>query len=260
MRPETYQRLADRQETYWWHRVRRTMALALLQRHGLSPGARWLDVGCGPGGNFSMLDSLKPSLVTGIDMSPIALDLARKHAPTANLVRADINEPLPFAEGSFDVVTIFNVLYHGWVREEASILAEAARVLRPSGLLLITEPAFNALMREMDDAVMTRRRYRVADFDPWFSAAGLETLFSSYFTSFGYPILLASKVLKRANRNVPGQQTALDLRPIPGFLNAALAAVATVEARALASGLRLPFGTTLVRVARRLPAAETANP
>jgi SAM-dependent methyltransferase len=251
MRPESYQMLADRQRTYWWHRVRRTMALSLLRRYGLARECRWLDLGCGPGGNLSMLDSLNPKLVVGVDLSPIALSLAQAYAPTAVLVRADINLELPFDNGSFDVVTIFNVLYHQWIQSEARVLSEVARVLSPGGLLLLTEPAFDGLRRQMDDAVMTRRRYHNVDFDLLLETAGFDTIFASYFSSFGFPILLAAKYCRRARPPGTEQPTAFDMRPLPGILNEVLAIAATVESRALTRGIRLPFGTTLVRVARR---------
>jgi trans-aconitate methyltransferase len=68
------------------------MALSLLRRYGLRAGCAWLDVGCGPGGNFGMLDPLRPASVAGIDASPIALELARKFAPSAELIEADVND------------------------------------------------------------------------------------------------------------------------------------------------------------------------
>lgn len=251
MRPEAYRALAERQQTYWWHRARRAMARSLLHRFGLAPGCRWLDIGCGPGGNLHMLDPLAPQVVVGLDVSPIALDLARTYAPSAVLVNADINRQLPIDDASFDVVTIFNVLYHQWVQSEADVLDEVARILKPGGLLLLTEPAFTALTREMDEAVMTRRRYGIADFDVWLRTAGFNSLFNSYFTSFGVPILLAAKFIKQMRRAAATPGPALDMRPLPWIVNRGLEVVATFEAWALANGIRMPFGTTLVRVEQR---------
>jgi len=205
-----------------------------------------------------MLDPLRPSAVAGIDASPIALELARRLAPSAELVETDVNGGLPFKDGSFDVVTIFNVLYHGWVRSEADVFAEAARVLRPGGLLLFTEPAFDALKREMDNVVMGRRRYRLGDFDPWLRSAGFEPLFGSYFTSFGVPMLLVAKALHAGDGEPAEGELAPDMKPLPGIVNASFLAMARIEALAIANGVRMPFGTTLVRVAR-LPSGAAAT-
>jgi SAM-dependent methyltransferase len=248
MKPENYKALADRQQTYWWHRARRTMALSLLRRYGLRSKCRWLDLGCGPGGNFSMMESIEPVVVAGLDLSPIALSLARQFSPSAVLVLADVNDRLPFDDASFDVVTIFNVLYHQWVHNEGLVLAEVGRILRPGGLLLVTEPAFGALAREMDEAAMTRRRYRAKDFETWFATSGFTMDFTSYFTAFGVPILLAEKLLKRVKRAPQKEDAALDMRPLSNFVNGALLLIAMIEAKFLAAGGRMPFGTTLVCV------------
>ncbi len=180
-----------------------------------------------------MLDSLNPTLVVGVDLSPVALSLAAKAAPSATLVRADINQRLPFVDDSFDVATIFNVLYHQWVRDEGAVLAEVARTLRPGGLIFLTEPAFDSLRREMDDIAMTRRRYHTVDFDRWLDVAGFETLFSTYFTSFGYPILLAAKYINGIRSGPLKRGQALDVRPLPKLANEALAFTATLENFAL---------------------------
>lgn len=252
MQPDTYHMLAFRQDSYWWHRARRAMAVALARRYGLRDGCRWLDIGCGPGGNLDTFSAWRPALVVGIDLSPLALGLAKERAPGASLLRADINRPLPLVDETFDVVTIFNVLYHDWVARESDVLAEVRRVLRPGGLLILTEPAFAALSREMDVAAMTRRRYRHRQMQAFCRSAGLEPVLASYFTSFGAPLLLLVKAVNRLmGRGRHRAGFAPDMRPINSRVNQFMLRLALAEAGLVACGVSMPFGTTLVCVARK---------
>ena len=59
---------------------------------------------------------------------------------------------------------------------------------------MITEPAFAVLSRELDEAAMGHRRYRIADIAILIERAGLRIAQTSYFTSFGFPLLLAMKL------------------------------------------------------------------
>jgi SAM-dependent methyltransferase len=255
MKPQAYAMLAARQQDHWWNRARCAMASALLRRFGLQQGCRWLDLGCGPGGNFAMLDVLRPALVTGVDLSAIALDFAQQHVPGAGLIRADITKGLPFASSAFDVVTIFNVLYHRWIPNETAVLGEVFRVLRPGGLVLITEPAFSVLKREMDEITMGRRRYRLDDIAALCTTVGLDTVFGSYFTSFGFPILMILKManhLLKLRRNAATGEVA-EMKMLPPAANEVLYQLACLESRLIVAGLRVPFGVTLLWLARRPP-------
>jgi ubiquinone/menaquinone biosynthesis C-methylase UbiE len=254
MQPETYYRLATREETYWWHRARRRLCRALLLKYGVQRGARWLDLGCGPGGNLRLLDGMGPDLIVGVDLSPIALKLAQSKTPAAALVRADIAACIPFADASFDAVTLLNVLYHRWIERDSEVLREVARVLRPGGIVLVTEPAFDVLARDMDRVGMAQRRYRRRDMAAMCRSAALDPLFAGYFTSFGFPILLG---LKLAQRLVPYHRRetkalSADMRSLPPAANGALHILAALEAGLIALGVAVPFGTTLVCVARKL--------
>jgi SAM-dependent methyltransferase len=198
-----------------------------------------------------LLDPLAPSEIVGIDVSDIGLDLAKTAAPFARLICASINDPLPFEDATFDVATIFNVLYHQWVsRSESEILQEVARIVKPDGLVLITEPAFEVLRRQLDDSVMTRRRYRLSDFENWLNEAGFDLAFGSYFTSFGFPLILVEKWLRYPRNATEKESRSFDMRPLPAFLNGILRWIALAEVRLLAH-TALPFGTTLVVVGRR---------
>ena len=101
---------------------------ALLARLlGAKPGETLLDVGCGTGyftQRFSREAGLK---VTGMDIAPEMLDLARTKAPEIALVRADAACP-PFVDRAFDhVVAITSLCF---VSDEGRVLREMARVAR----------------------------------------------------------------------------------------------------------------------------------
>ncbi len=259
MQPDTYQMLAARQDHYWWHRARRRMSIALLHHYDVAPGAHWLDLGCGAGGNLSVAQAFGPDLVIGIDLSPLAIGLARTKTARVSLVQADISFSLPLSNSSCDVATIFNVLYHEWISSEIAVLAEVARVLRPGGLVLLTEPAFPVLTRKMDDAAMTRKRYRRSELIDLCRRAKLEVLLASYFTSFGFPLLLGLKAIRliRAlwSRAQLGPEP--DMLPLSPIVNETLHALAMIEATLIARSIPMPFGTTLLCLARRTNGAAT---
>jgi SAM-dependent methyltransferase len=254
MQPETYTMLATREDTYWWQIARRAMSVRLLGQCEIPRGGRWLDLGCGPGGNLAMADCFAPRLAVGVDVSTIALSIAQRRKPRARLVRANLNNALPFDEATFDVVTIFNVLYHDWVTSEAAVIAEINRVLRPGGVFLITEPAFAILARQMDVAAMGRRRYRIADIVRLCQTAGLHVDQTSYFTSFGFPLLLAMKILRRLKPVGQGAQSeaGADMKPLNPVVNAMLQWLSGLETHAISAKFRIPFGTTLLCLARKI--------
>jgi len=250
MRPDTYQMQARRQKDYWWHRARRQMAVALLRRFGVAAGGKWLDVGCGAGGNLGVPSRFCAEFVVGLDISPIAMELAAKSSCCAHLVQADGSRGLPFVDSSFDVATVFNVLSHDWIKDDQSALREVSRVLRPNGMILITEPAFEILSREMDEVGMSSRRYRRPSFMKLCKGAGFNVLFASYFTCIGFPILLASKVARRLS---PRRRlmTAPDLVPLTPVVNETMFKIAAAESYLISQGARMPFGTTLVCVGQK---------
>jgi SAM-dependent methyltransferase len=92
---------------------------------------RLLDLGCGGGAQIPLLQELGWT-VTGVDVSEDQLRLARGRVE-AELVQADAAE-LPFEHASFDVVA--SLVTHTDVDDYPRALAEAARVLRPGGLLV----------------------------------------------------------------------------------------------------------------------------
>ena len=102
----------------------------------LSPGDKVLDLGCGAG--LPTTQQLARRFdVTGVDFSARQLALARKNAPEAELLQADMTE-LDFETASFAAVTSFYALIHVPREEQPKLLRDIASWLRPGGLLVAT--------------------------------------------------------------------------------------------------------------------------
>jgi 2-polyprenyl-3-methyl-5-hydroxy-6-metoxy-1,4-benzoquinol methylase len=98
----------------------------------LNPTGRLLDVGCAAG--FFLVAASERYEVTGVEVSAFAARYAREEFGlrvfTGELVDA------PLQEGEFDVVTMWDVIEH--LPDPRAALAQAARVMRPGGLLVLT--------------------------------------------------------------------------------------------------------------------------
>lgn len=101
-------------------------------------GRRVLDAGCGVGYGSARVAE-RAALVLGIDADDQAVEYARRRYTRANLDFAvmDLHD-LRLADESFDTVCCFETIEHADRPERA--LAELARVLRPSGTLLVSTP------------------------------------------------------------------------------------------------------------------------
>jgi 2-polyprenyl-6-hydroxyphenyl methylase / 3-demethylubiquinone-9 3-methyltransferase len=118
-------------------RRRAAWILAALEGH-LMPGGRVLDVGCGQGFYLPLYARLG-LVATGVEPDPLPRPMAVRKADALGFKVIDAPaERLPFASASFDAVVMSEVLEH--LPDPTLALAEAARVLAPGGLLLVTVP------------------------------------------------------------------------------------------------------------------------
>jgi SAM-dependent methyltransferase len=236
---EEYARIAAVEDDHWWYRnTRALVAEQLAARLAGRDDLRVLDAGCGPGGNGAWLAAHGD--VVGVDRAPDALRFVHERRPRVAPVLADLTA-LPLAASAFDVVVAITVLYA--VPDHQAATHELARVLAPDGVLVVLEPAFEALRREHDATVHGVRRYRRPELRALLTGAGLRIRRSTYAYSFLAP---AAAGLAWADRRHVARHSSSDVER--RGLDRAFAPLAYAERRALAR-LDLPVGTSVMVVA-----------
>lgn len=107
---------------------------ALLDPLGIGPATRILDLGSGLGGPARFMVRRYGARVTGIDLTPDFVETARRLCALVG-IEADFTAgsalDLPFADASFDLVTLIHVGMN--LPDKPRLFSEAARVLAPEG-------------------------------------------------------------------------------------------------------------------------------
>ena len=112
-------------------------------RLALSPTSRLVDLGCGPCGPLTFMVAHVGCSGVGIEQSPSALRVGLARANALGIGErfatneADLDEPLPFDDTSFDAAISTDVVLH--LQDRSRLFGEVARVLRPGGRFLFTD-------------------------------------------------------------------------------------------------------------------------
>jgi SAM-dependent methyltransferase len=183
---------AKAEETHWWFVGRRRLFAAELEKAGVKPTDRVLDIGTGTGANLRLLRDLGFTAVTGLDANEEAIGYCASKG--LGVVRKGDICALPFADGSFDLVLATDVIEH--VDDDDSAVREISRVLVRGGKALITVPAFQSLWGLQDRKAFHKRRYRMNSLLSLLRGARLSPMQCYYFNYILFlPIYLARRVI-----------------------------------------------------------------
>lgn len=101
-------------------------------------GARVVDFGCGEGVFAEIAFKCGADSVVGIDIEPTLLERARRREPRAEYLAGGVERLGDIADGGADCLIAANVLAYFTDIEDAGFYADAARVLRTGGHLVVT--------------------------------------------------------------------------------------------------------------------------
>jgi SAM-dependent methyltransferase len=243
-----YERMHAVEDRMWWYRGLRTLVAAELARalRGLpSAGAAAgpvIDAGCGTGGMLARLGGAvagHPTMGLEYDAGAAALAAAKAGRP---VVSGSVDE-MPFADGALGGYVSLDVLCHGGV-DLARALGEAHRCLKPGAIALFNLPAYDWLLSAHDKRVHNVRRFTRGQARALLACHGFRLLRSTYWNTLLFPLMLLHRLIGSDDRES-------DVRDYPRWLDALFSAALAVERAAVATGLSLPFGGSLLVVAAR---------
>jgi SAM-dependent methyltransferase len=242
MMEHTYPILFRVEQSHWWHTGRREILASFVAdicREVTDRRPRILDVGCGTGANLLMLS--KYGDAEGVDVSEDALAFCRERG--LEKVKLGAGEELPYEDGTFDLVTAFDVVEH--MDDDLAGLTEMRRVLRPGGRVLLFVPAFMFLWGLQDDVSNHRRRYRLPELRRVLEQAGFEVERTTYANiTFFLPILFIRKLMRLTGLKASTENN-INVTALNGFLRRLFETESWILRY-----MNLPFGVSALCVGR----------
>jgi SAM-dependent methyltransferase len=242
--PVLFAELAKLEERTFWFRARNQLILRALQQYAPAFGD-FLEVGCGTGYVLQGVAAAFPQArLCGSEAQTEGLQFAAARVPRAEFLQMDAR-CMPF-EKEFDAIGAFDVIEH--INEDETVLAQMHRALRPGGSLLLTVPQHPFLWSEYDVRAHHVRRYTRGELRQKLARAGFGIVKMTSFVSVLLPLMMLSRLTRRSD--AADYDPLAELR-IGALTNALLERALDVERLLINAGLSLPFGGSLLAVARR---------
>jgi SAM-dependent methyltransferase len=239
-----FERLAPLEERNFWFRSRNEL-IAWGARKWLAAEGKFLEIGCGTGFVLSRMEREFPRLECfGSEIYGTGLVYASKRLKRTELFQMDARH-IPFQD-EFNAIGLFDTLEH--IPDDEGVLAQIHQALAPGGSVILTVPQHAFLWSYVDEYTHHARRYERKDLGQKLEKAGFDLVMATSFISFLLPLMWLSRMRQ-------GKPTA-DFDPeaefkIHPWLNLVLEKVLTVERFFIRMGFRLPWGGSLLMIARK---------
>ena len=242
MEKAIYHKMAAIEDVHWWFIGRRFIVEKILNQLSLPKTAEVLEVGCGTGGNLTLL--AKYGKVYGVELDDTAREYACRRG-IGTILPGSLPDEIPFTGQLFDLIVMTDVLEH--VGEDQVALERIYLRLRLGGYILITVPAFPSLWSRHDALHHHKRRYTKERLRTILINGGYTIVKTSYINCILFPAIAGVRLMQR----FLGMAEADDLKLYPPFINRLLAGLFAGEGHLLGS-VSLPFGLSLLCVGRKV--------
>lgn len=143
----------------WMYRVRRTVFRRTVRRARIDvPQSKILDIGSGTGFYINLWRRFGAKNLTGVDIADSAVKQLRKRYSDVRFQQADVSDGLPFDGERFDVISMFDVLFH--IVDDSRYQVALSTIhdsLNPGGLFILSENFVESRQANRDHYVSRSR-------------------------------------------------------------------------------------------------------
>lgn len=209
---------------------------------------KFLEIGCGTGGFIQQIAENENLEITGSEIYLKGLLYAKKNLPNVDFIQFDVTQGGIGEE--YGLIAAFDVIEH--IENDAAAMANINSMLLKGGSFIMSVPQHMFLWSKLDEIVKHKRRYSRRALLTKLQENGFEISYSTSFVFVLFPLMLISRLFDKDRDQSQSEEIALEKRVIfPKVLNWIFDQFMRIDEALIRWGASLPFGGTLVVVARK---------
>ena len=204
MNKAEYSKLAQCENTYWWHKGKLFLIQELVKKYfperALCKTLNIFEVGCGTGEVNKKLESF--GKVTGIDISKESIEHCTNKG-IKNVYECDINNTdlkKITSNKKFDLIVALDVLEH--IQDDIRTIKSVRSLLKENGYFFVTVPVHKFLWSEHDESLHHKRRYSSLEIIEKLKDSGFDIVKKSYFVSIMFPAIALFRIWNNFFQNL----------------------------------------------------------
>ena len=242
--------LTDKNATSsFWVSSRNRLFKHLVYKEVRSTGkSGFLEIGCGTGDFIQQILENDRLSITGSEIYLKGLIYAKRNLPSVDFIQLDVTRGI--VDEQFDIIVAFDVLEH--IEDDMAAISNIHRMLCRDGVFIASVPQYMYLWSGLDDLVKHKRRYSRRELVTKMRTAGFAVSYATSFVFALFPLMLVNRMLDKGCDQSQSEEAALEKRvTFSKPLNLALDLLMRIDEVLIRWGVSLPFGGTLVVVARK---------